>query len=76
MQAVAISFPDISEAKAALKLMDDFINEIVSAYEVNQQNIFLLGFSQGFNVSTAYALNHPHKDSACSCLSGYVNEGS
>jgi phospholipase/carboxylesterase len=67
-------FSDIPEARAALKLMDDFINEIVSAYEVNQQNIFLLGFSQGTILSTAYALNHPHKIQHVVALSGYVNE--
>lgn len=67
-------FSDIPEAKAALKLMDDFIHEIVSAYEINKQNIFLLGFSQGTILSTAYALNHPHKIQHVVALSGYVNE--
>ena len=67
-------FSDIPEARAALRLMDDFINEIVSAYDVNQQNIFLLGFSQGTILSTAYALNHPHKIQHVVALSGYVNE--
>ena len=67
-------FSDIPEAKAALKLIDDFINEIVSAYQVNKQNIFLLGFSQGTILSTAYALNHPHKIQHVAALSGYVNE--
>ena len=67
-------FSDIPEAKAALRLLDDFINEIVSAYEVNEQNIFLLGFSQGTILSTAYALNHPHKIQHVVALSGYVNE--
>ncbi len=67
-------FSDIPEARAALKLIDDFINEIISAYEVNQQNIFLLGFSQGTILSTAYALNHPHKIQHVVALSGYINE--
>jgi phospholipase/carboxylesterase len=67
-------FSDIPEARAALRLIDDFINEIVSAYDVNQQNIFLLGFSQGTILSTAYALNHPHKIQHVVALSGYVNE--
>jgi phospholipase/carboxylesterase len=67
-------FSDVPEAKAALKLIDSFINEIVEAYEVNSKNIFLLGFSQGTILSTAYALNHPHKIQHIVALSGYVNE--
>ena len=67
-------FSDIPEAKKALKLIDDFIHEVVSAYEVNKQNIFLLGFSQGTILSTAYALNHPSKIQHVVALSGYVNE--
>ena len=67
-------FSDVPEAKEALKLIDSFINEIVAAYEVNSKNIFLLGFSQGTILSTAYALNHPHKIQHIVALSGYVNE--
>jgi len=67
-------FSDVPEAKSALKLIDSFINEIVAAYEVNSKNIFLLGFSQGTILSTAYALNHPHKIQHIVALSGYVNE--
>lgn len=67
-------FSDIPEAMSALQLIDTFINEIVAAYEVDEKNIFLLGFSQGTILSTAYALNHPHKIRHIAALSGYVNE--
>ena len=67
-------FSDIPEAKEALQLIDKFITEIVEAFEVDESNIFLFGFSQGTILSTAYALNHPYKIRHVIALSGYVNE--
>lgn len=67
-------FSDIPEAKHALQLIDQFVSEIIDAYEVDQSNIFLLGFSQGTILSTAYALNHPDKIQHVIALSGYVND--
>jgi phospholipase/carboxylesterase len=68
------NFSDIPEAKKALDLIDRFLSEIISAFQVDEQNIFLLGFSQGTILSTAYALNHPQKIQHVIALSGYVNE--
>lgn len=67
-------FSDIPEAKNALKLIDTFIDEITRAYEVDENNIFLMGFSQGAILSMAYALNHPDKIRYVTALSGYVNQ--
>ncbi len=67
-------FSDIPEAKEALKRIDHFINEIIEAYEVDENNIFVLGFSQGTILGTAYALNHPHKIRHIAALSGYINQ--
>ncbi len=72
--SVAWRFPEGTSGEQVDQIIDDFINEIVSAYEVDSQNIFLLGFSQGTILSTAYALNHPHKIKHVVALSGYVNE--
>ena len=66
-------FSDIPEAKEALKKIDTFIEEVVEAYEVDHENIFILGFSQGTILGTAYALNHPDKIQHVVALSGYVN---
>jgi len=66
-------FSDIPEAKKALKIIDTFIEELITAYEVDQDNIFILGFSQGTILGTAYALNHPNKIQHVVALSGYVN---
>ena len=67
-------FSDIPEAKYALKLIDTFIEEVTGAYDIDQKNIFLMGFSQGAILSIAYALNHPDKIHYVTALSGYVNQ--
>jgi len=68
------NFSDISEAKSSLDLIDTFIAEVKKEFKVNTKNIFLLGFSQGTILSTAYALNHPDKVQHVVALSGYVNQ--
>lgn len=67
-------FSDIPEAKSALNLIDSFISEILTSYDVDENNIFLFGFSQGTILSTAYALNNPTRVRHVIALSGYVNE--
>ena len=69
----ASKFSDIPEAKEALRKIDVFIDEIMSEYTIDKENVFLLGFSQGTILSIAYALNHPHKITHVIALSGYVN---
>lgn len=68
------NYSDIAEAKDALAKIDTFLEEIKAEYEIDATNIFLLGFSQGTILSTAYALNHPNKIQHVVALSGYVNE--
>lgn len=70
----ADKFSDIPEALESLDLIDSFIDEIVEKYVVDKDNIFLLGFSQGTILSTAYALNNPNKIRHVVALSGYVND--
>lgn len=70
----ASKFSDIPEAKDALNKINIFLEEIIDRYEINKNKIFLLGFSQGTILSTAYALNNPDKINHVIALSGYVNE--
>ena len=70
----ASKFSDIPEAKKALSKIAQFIDEVLLAYKVDANNIFLFGFSQGTILSTAFALNHPDKVQHVIALSGYVNE--
>ncbi len=50
-----------------------FIDEACAAYGLDQQNISLLGFSQGTILSYAVALSYPEKIKNVVALSGYVN---
>jgi len=68
------NFFDVSEAKEALSKFSLFLDEIIAKYQVNNPNIFLLGFSQGTILSTAFALNNPNRIKHVAALSGYVNE--
>ena len=70
----ANKFSDIPEAKQALQKIDFFIDEIIAEYNVDKDNVFLFGFSQGTILSIAYALNNPKKIHHVIGLSGYVNE--
>lgn len=72
--ADSANFSDIPEAKESLNKIDAFIKEIKLEFKVNSKNVFLLGFSQGTILSTAYALNNPDKIQHVIALSGYVNQ--
>ncbi len=68
------NFSDIPEAKAALKKIAAFLEEIKELYPVNRKKVFLLGFSQGTILSIAFALNNPDQLQHVIALSGYVNQ--
>ncbi len=67
-------FSDIEEAKVAVEMVADFIDEIKEKYCVNKNKVFLLGFSQGTILSYAVALKYPEKLNYLVALSGYMNE--
>jgi phospholipase/carboxylesterase len=67
-------FSDTEQAKNSRDLIAAFIDEAVAAYDVDDQNITLLGFSQGTILSYAVALNYPEKVKNVIALSGYINE--
>lgn len=67
-------FSDTDEAKIAIDKISHFIDEITENYEVDKNNIFLLGFSQGTILSYAVALNNPNKVQHVIALSGYINQ--
>lgn len=52
-----------------------FIEEACAAYQLDDSNITLLGFSQGTILSYAVALSYPEKIKNVIALSGYINEG-
>lgn len=77
----AIHFDNIdgkwSDDKQAIESRDLVlicIDEIISAYNVDPDNITLLGFSQGTILSFSVALSFPEKIKNVIGLSGYINE--
>ncbi len=66
-------FSDIPEAIKARDIIANFIDEVKTNFEVDTNNVFLLGFSQGTILSYAVALNYPEKVQHVIALSGYIN---
>lgn len=54
-------FSDDDQAIASRELVSKCIDEIVDKYKVDENNITLLGFSQGTILSFSVALSYPEK---------------
>ncbi len=67
-------FSDTEQAKESVELVSKFIDEALENYDVDPENVTLLGFSQGTILSYAIALNYPEKVKNIIALSGYINE--
>lgn len=65
---------DDAEALTAREQISTFIDEAVATYDLDAQNVTLLGFSQGTILSYAVALTYPNKVKNLIALSGYINE--
>ncbi len=65
---------DDEQAKVSRDKIVAFIDEAIAAYNLDEKNITLLGFSQGTILSYAVALSHPEKVKNLIALSGYINE--
>ena len=59
-------FSDIEQAKASRDLISNFIDELLANYAINQENVTLVGFSQGCILSYAVALCISQKNATCS----------
>ncbi len=65
---------DDEQAKTSRDKIVSFIDEACAAYHLDQNNVTLLGFSQGTILSYAVALSYPEKVNNVVALSGYINE--
>ncbi len=65
---------DNEQAKQSRDLIAQFIDEAIENYPVNENNVSLLGFSQGTILCYAVALTYPEKVNNVIALSGYVNK--
>ena len=67
-----IGRPDPEQVMSALETIDDFITQALSAYPIDPQKLFLLGFSQGSLLSICYALEYPSRVAGVIAQSGYI----
>ncbi len=67
-------FSDDTQAIVSRDKIARFIDEAVQAYDLDKDNVTLLGFSQGTILSYAVALSYPQKIKNVVALSGYLNE--
>ena len=65
---------DTEQAKASMRIILECIDNACVAYNIDCNNINLLGFSQGCILSMALALNHPKKFKNIMGLSGYISK--
>jgi phospholipase/carboxylesterase len=70
-----IGKPEPEQVLASLETLDHFIGEILGAYPVDPQKLFLLGFSQGSILAMCYALTHPERIAGVIAQSGYIPNG-
>lgn len=64
---------DNEQAIKSRDLIARFIDEVCKTYQVNCNNVTLLGFSQGTILSYAVSLTYPEKVKNIVALSGYIN---
>lgn len=65
---------DNEQAIQSRDLIATFLDEAIVKYPIDNNNITLLGFSQGTILSYAVALTYPEKIKNVIALSGYINE--
>lgn len=66
-------FSDDVQAVESREKIAAFIDEVITNYPVDPDNLTLLGFSQGTILSYAVALSYPQKVKNVIALSGYIN---
>jgi phospholipase/carboxylesterase len=67
-----IGKPEPDQVASALEAIDHFIDELLPAYPIDPQKLFLLGFSQGSLLSMCYTLTHPSRVAGAIAQSGYI----
>ena len=66
-------FSDHDQARTSRDLISTFIDELITNYSIDPNNVTLIGFSQGSILSYAVALSYPEKIQRVVAMSGYLN---
>ncbi|HEX8561408.1 MAG TPA: alpha/beta fold hydrolase [Flavobacterium sp.] len=66
-------FSDVDQARESRDLIVRFLDELVTHYPIDENNVTLVGFSQGSILAYAVALSYPGKVQKVAALSGYIN---
>ena len=66
-------FSDVNQAKISRDLVSEFIDDLIAKYPIDENNITLVGFSQGSILSYSIALSYPEKVQRVAAMSGYLN---
>ncbi|HMZ06472.1 MAG TPA: hypothetical protein PLN43_07720 [Anaerolineales bacterium] len=64
--------PDPVLLETALARIDRFLSELLEAYPIDPQKLFLMGFSQGSMISMSFLLTRPHRIAGVIAQSGYI----
>ena len=67
-------FSNTEEGIRSRDLVLSFIDECIDAYQLDKENVNLLGFSQGGIISYALAMSYPERFDQVIALSAYVDE--
>lgn len=67
-------FSDVEQAKISRDLVATFIDELILKYNIDHNNVTLVGFSQGSILGYAIALSYPKKIQKVVAMSGYLNQ--
>lgn len=60
------------EAEKSRIILIQYINQVIEKYDADPERVFLLGFSQGANMSYSVALSRPEKVKGIVALSGRI----
>lgn len=67
-------FSDVDQAISSRDKIKDFVSEVIAAYNIDKEEVTLLGFSQGTILSFATALTYPNLVKNVVGLSGYIDK--
>lgn len=71
-EVLQVGDPEPQGFDQSIELLRQFIDKLPSAYQVDPQRIFLMGFSQGAVMSFALGLTEPERYAGIVAMSGYI----